>query len=128
MARRYHPRRVRDYYAHTLKPHGPVEWADQRTSMADAYTALCLHAGVDIDDIDPSDGLDYSRRQYDAVRDSWQDLIEQHGISDWATREMSKTFERWSTRRPQFTDDDNWLKLAEQWQLTHVDRKEGRHG
>lgn len=128
MARSYHPRRVRDYYAHTFKPHGPVEWADQRTSMADAFTALCLYFGVDIDDIDPSDGLDYSRRQYEGVRDSWQNLIEQHGISDWATREMTKTFEHWADRRPQFTNGDNWLKLAEQWQLTHMGRKEGRHG
>lgn len=125
---RYHPRKVLNYYAHLVRPHGPAGWADRRTSMADAYTAIFLNAGVDMDDIDPCDGLDYSRRQYEAVRDSWQDLIEQHGISDWAIREMAKTFESWSTRRPQFTDGDSWLKAAEGWQLTHLKRMAARNG
>jgi hypothetical protein len=39
----------------------PIAWADQRTSLQDARTALCIAMGVPFDQIDPASGHDLSR-------------------------------------------------------------------
>lgn len=89
--------------------HDPVARADNRTSMNDARTALCIALGVPLDDIDPASGHDLTRRSYESVRQSWRDQVAMHGFSEQYDRpRYEAAFGYWAARRPQFTDDD-WL-------------------
>ncbi|MFC9818007.1 hypothetical protein ACFVJM_38830 [Streptomyces virginiae] len=82
---------------------------DRATAMADARTALCLAAGVDIEDIDPASGYDISRRAYRRSRQSWIDHMGQEGLSYFYVRpDLEKVVARWTERRPQYTAGDDW--------------------
>lgn len=104
------------YYAHTVKPAGAVERADRATSLADARTALCVAAGVGVDDIDPATGHDISTRAYEQSRASWVSVIEHHGWNGGYCRpesELPDVFAAWKRRRPDLTAGDSanaWLK------------------
>lgn len=39
----------------------PVEWADRRTSLNDARTALCLATGVPVEHVHPASGHNLGR-------------------------------------------------------------------
>lgn len=97
-----------NYYADSADP-------DQRTSMADSRIALNIARGVDMDDIDPSNGYDYSRAAYDSCRDSWVWNIKQHGFSDFYGDgdRIAAARANWAARRPDFTAGDDWLPDAE---------------
>jgi hypothetical protein len=85
--------------------------SDCATTMADARIALCLEAGVSMDDIDPASGYDYSRRSYDRVRASWVDHVRQHGASEFhEIRDIEWARSLWAEKRPQFVENDDWLK------------------
>lgn len=87
--------------------------ADNRTSMADARTALCIESGVDLDDIDPSTGHDWSRRAYDDVRASWVSVVKYHGLTDgYLQTGIREAFAKWAQRRPEFAAGDDWETAA----------------
>ncbi|MFD7738025.1 hypothetical protein [Kitasatospora sp. NPDC059800] len=87
--------------------------ADQQTSMADARTAICLANDVAIDDIDPATGYNHSRHAYYRVRDSWVDLIRQHGYSElYQLADITEVRALWAEKRPEFVEGDDWLTEA----------------
>lgn len=87
---------------------------DRRTSLADARIALCVAAGVDMADIDPSFGYDCSRRAYDRSRESWIRHVQQAGYSDFYNRGLLNDMTAyWVRRRPQFIAGDDWRPDAE---------------
>ncbi|MCQ8831814.1 hypothetical protein [Streptomyces malaysiensis] len=106
-----HPcRGVLFHYARVITS-DPVAEADRHGAMADARIALCIANGVAIDDIDPSSGYDLSRRAYDEVRQSWREMVEQHGFNELYDRpRYEKAHAFWVERRPEFTAGDNWLE------------------
>lgn len=85
-----------------------VEGVEQRTSMNDARTALCIAMGVDLDDIDSSSGHDLSRKAYESVRESWRWNIRMHGWNDWYERNLGEALAWWRERRPEFVNGDGW--------------------
>lgn len=83
---------------------------DQHTSMADSRIALCIARGVHLEDIDPSNGYDYSRRSYDTVRASWIQIIREHGWSEQYDRHgLDRAHANWAAHRPQYAAGDDWL-------------------
>jgi hypothetical protein len=93
---------------------------DQRTSMADARIAFCLARGVDMDDIDPASGYDYSRRAYDSCRQSWVSNIKYHGFSRvFEGPGLTRALANWTTHRPDFIAGDDWLADAEKAHLAY---------
>lgn len=86
---------------------------DNRTSMADTRIALCAARGVDLDDIDPTTGYNYSRSAYDDVRQSWIWNIKQHGYSRVYEGEgLARAVANWTAHRPDFIAGDDWLTAA----------------
>ncbi|MFG2847419.1 hypothetical protein ACGF12_30265 [Kitasatospora sp. NPDC048296] len=93
--------------------HCPVCEADRHTSMADARTAICLAAGVAIDDIDPASGYDLSHRAYRRARASWIDLIRQHGADEfYSLPNLAEARAYWAEKRPEFIVGDDWATEA----------------
>ncbi|MWA08772.1 hypothetical protein [Streptomyces sp. BA2] len=86
-----------------------VEGVEQRTSMNDARTALCIALGRDLDDIDATSGHSLSRESYESVRQSWRWNVQMHGWSEWYERGLSEAQAWWRERRPEFVDGDDWL-------------------
>ena len=86
-----------------------VSGVEQRTSMNDARTALCIALGRDFDDIDATSGHDLSREAYENVRESWRWNIQMHGWSDWHEKGLNESLAHWRERRPEFVDGDDWL-------------------
>lgn len=86
-----------------------VAGVEQRTSMNDARTALCIAMARDLDDIDASSGHDLSREAYDDVRESWRWNIRMHGWNDWHERNLNEALAWWRERCPEFVDGDDWL-------------------
>lgn len=83
---------------------------ENRTDMDDARIALCIAAGVDMDDIHPGTGQDMSRRSYESVRKSWVDHIAMFGFSEFYDGpHLSGTLYRWTAWNPAYTDGDDWL-------------------
>lgn len=85
-----------------------VEGVEQRTSMNDARTALCIAMGRDLDDIDPTSGHDLSHEAYEDVRASWRWNIQMHGWNEWMERNLDAAVAWWHERRPEFADGDDW--------------------
>ncbi|MFD0393400.1 hypothetical protein ACFQ3Z_16340 [Streptomyces nogalater] len=99
---------------------------DNRTSMADARTALCIESGVALEDIDPATGHDWSRRAYDNVRASWVSTVKYHGLTDgYLQAGLREAFGRWAERRPEFTEGDDWETAAEVAHRTYWDDEVG---
>jgi hypothetical protein len=83
---------------------------DKRTSMADARIALCVARGVDMDDIDPASGYNYSRDAYNRARESWVWNIKQHGFnSAYDEPPLQRAMANWASHRPDFIAGDDWL-------------------
>jgi hypothetical protein len=86
---------------------------DQRTSMADSRIALNIARGVDMDDIDPASGYDYSRAAYESCRASWVWNIKQHGYSSvYEGPGLTRAIANWTAHRPDFIAGDDWLATA----------------
>lgn len=86
---------------------------DRRTAASDARIALCIRSGVDLDDIDPASGLNYSRSAYERARASWVDLIAQHGASaTYTLPRLRAARSLWEKKRPEFTHGDDWVTEA----------------
>jgi hypothetical protein len=100
---------------------------DKRTSMADARAALCIESGVDLEDVDPTTGHDWSRRAYDSVRASWISTVKYHGLTDgYLQADLRRVFARWAERRPDFTAGDDWEAAAEAAHRAYWDGEVGR--
>lgn len=88
----------------------PRDAEDRITSLADCRIALCIAKGVDMDDIHPAGGWDYSDRAYRHVRDSWARFIAEatstHSRPAWAEAQ-----EIWRRHRPDLIGD--WPDWAE---------------
>ncbi|MBM9509940.1 hypothetical protein [Actinacidiphila acididurans] len=99
------------HYAYDTDP-------DKRTSMADSRIALLIASGVDMDDIDPSMGRDYSRSHYEACRRDWIFQVKMHGFSDFygGGDLLAHVIAYWAESRPSFLAEDDptaWLAEAE---------------
>jgi hypothetical protein len=106
---------------------GPVEAADRITALADARAAMCLAAGVDVEDIDPTDGYDISRRAYESSRRSWIDLMEYSGLSYFYVRPgLEDAVASWTRRRPQFIEGDDWAAAGASAHFTYWQEHGGR--
>lgn len=90
-----------------------VEGVEQRTSINDARIALCIAAGVDLDDIDPTSGSSLTRQAYEAVRHSWRWNIQMHGWNEWYERNLNESLAWWRERRPEFVEGDDWDEWLE---------------
>jgi hypothetical protein len=77
---------------------------DARTTLADLRTALCIASGTALDDIDPAQGYDTSRRSFDAACTSWR-----QGPLGLTCERMRTSYERarayWQARRPEWMAD-----------------------
>lgn len=83
---------------------------DRRTSLADLRTAMCLELGVDMADIDPARGTNWSRSTYEASRRSWQRYAAEEPTfwdSPWCERNLREVREDWLKRHPEW--DDDWF-------------------
>lgn len=73
---------------------------DARTTLADLRTALCIASGVALDDVDPAQGYDMSRRSFDTACVSWR------GVLGLSSERMRAGYERarayWQGRRPEW--------------------------
>ncbi|GAB2717987.1 hypothetical protein [Streptomyces bullii] len=97
----------------------PEQVADRKTSMADARIALCVAQGNSLDDIDPASGYSLSRESYERVRQSWRNQAKQPGWNECLRPDLEKAVAFWSTRRPDFTEGDDWLAgLVDQCEST----------
>ncbi|MEW2302021.1 hypothetical protein AB0958_18945 [Streptomyces sp. NPDC006655] len=102
--------------------------ADQRTSMADARTALCIESGVALEDIDPSTGYDLSRRGYDSARASWVSVVKYHGLTQGYIRpDLASAFAYWARVRPEFAAGDDWEAAAVAAHRAYWEGELGRH-
>lgn len=81
---------------------------DRRTALADLRAALCLHTGVDIDDIDPASGHDMSLRSYLSVRSQWERHIREWGLDEYMRAGQQRTLAAWGRRRPQYLTAYPW--------------------
>ncbi|WSN32481.1 hypothetical protein OG711_15395 [Streptomyces uncialis] len=94
--------------------------ADRLTSMADARTAICTATGVAIDAIDPTTGYNHSHSAYRRARQSWIDLIRQHGASEFhEVCDIAEARDKWTGIRADFVEDD-WLTAAYDAHREHV--------
>lgn len=84
---------------------------DRRTALADLRTALCLHLGVDIDDIDPASGHNRSLDSYLRVRASWVRAHKEDPGSDWLARNSAEARANWERVRPQYLIDHPWPEI-----------------
>lgn len=90
-----------------------VGGVEVRTDMNDARIALCVAAGVDLDDINPSTGHNMSRAAYGRSRESWVDHIAMFGYSEFYDGpRMTGALGRWTSWNPLYTDGDDWLKAG----------------
>jgi hypothetical protein len=85
----------------------PVTDADQQTVMADLRAAVCLAAGVSLDDIGPR-GHDYSAAGRERVKLSWLRHIEQFGLTMFDSRPEEVQAD-WLRCRPDFAQPgEDW--------------------
>jgi hypothetical protein len=76
---------------------------DPKAAYADLRAAVCLEDGVAIEDIDPREGWDLSRRRYEEVREQWRGWLAEDPDPYWYLQIRAW----WLDRRPQW--DDDWL-------------------
>jgi hypothetical protein len=88
----------------------PVADADHAAMMADLRAAVCISAGVAIDDISPL-GYDHSDAGYVRVRSGWVRHIEQWGISMFDCH-VGDAFALWQAARPDLTAGDDWREVG----------------
>lgn len=67
----------------------PQDTPDRRTALADLRAAVCVYAGVAVDDIDPASGYDLSERSYLDSLARWTEHFMVHGPSEWTVRECA---------------------------------------
>lgn len=91
----------------------PDDTPDRRTALADLRTALCLHKGVDIDDIDPARGYDLSLASYLRVRASWEYHIREWGLDSYARSGHVDARAYWERHRPQYLAEYPWPEEME---------------
>lgn len=91
--------------AHMAMIRVPYDDPDRRTTMADLRIALCLECGVDIADIHPARGTDWSRSAYENSRFSWQRYIAEEPSARHSNPD-----------RPGYPEARaNWLQLHPEW-------------
>ncbi|WP_432041079.1 hypothetical protein [Streptomyces chartreusis] len=101
--------------------------ADRLTSLADARAAMCLATGVDVEDVDPTDGYNISRRAYESSRRSWVDHMKGSGLSYYYVRpDLEEVVARWTRRRPQFVEGDDWAAAGVRAHLDYWQERGGR--
>lgn len=88
----------------------PVADADQATKMADLRAAVCISAGVAIDDISPL-GYDHSDAGYARVRAGWVSHIRQWGITMFDCH-VEGAFALWQAARPDLAAGDDWREAG----------------
>lgn len=88
----------------------PVADANHATTMADLRAAVCISAGVAIDDISPL-GYDHSDAGYARVRASWVHHIGQWGITMFDCH-VDDAFALWADARPDLTAGDDWREAG----------------
>ncbi|MDT0381378.1 hypothetical protein RM572_21710 [Streptomyces sp. DSM 42041] len=93
-------------------PTDHVAAVDARTSMDDARIALCVARGVPLEDIDPSQGYDLTRRAYESVRDTWIGEVRRKGLSEYTRPWFEAALAYWREHRPEFVEGDDWLAAA----------------
>lgn len=76
---------------------------DPLAAHADLRAAACLEEGVAIEDIDPREGYDLSRRRYEEVREQWRRWLAVEPDQYW----YLQVREWWIECRPGW--DDDWL-------------------
>lgn len=88
---------------------------------------MCLARGVDVDDIDPTDGYDISRRAYESSRRSWVDNMQSDGLSYFYVRpHLEKVVANWTRLRPEFIEGDDWAAAGARAHLASWQERGGR--
>ncbi|MGW0846794.1 hypothetical protein ACWD26_43110 [Streptomyces sp. NPDC002787] len=88
---------------------------------------MCLARGVDVDDIDPADGYDISRRAYESSRRGWVDIMRHSGLSYFYVRpDLEKVVASWTRRRPEFIEGDDWAAAGARAHLDYWLERGGR--
>jgi hypothetical protein len=93
-------------FAGRPRPADPAERADFETSVADLRAAVCVSAGVAIEDISPL-GYDHSDAAYARVRAGWVRHIGQWGITMFDCH-VDEAFALWQAARPDLAAGDDW--------------------
>lgn len=95
-----------------LRTGDPVTDANQATIMADLRAAVCISAGVAVDDISPL-GYDHSDAGYARVRAGWVSHIGQWGITMFDCH-VGDAFALWQEARPDLAAGDDWREAGVQ--------------
>lgn len=90
----------------------PVADASHATTMADLRAAVCISAGVSVDDISPL-GYDHSDAGYACVRAGWVAHIRQWGITMFDCH-VDEAFALWQDARPDLAAGDDWREAGSQ--------------
>lgn len=83
---------------------------DRRTALADLRIALCLHLGVDMDDIDAASGYNHSLDTYLKSRASWA-RAHKEDPNEWSARGAAEARANWERVRPQYLIDHPWPEI-----------------
>ncbi|MFE4832963.1 hypothetical protein [Streptomyces sp. NPDC056672] len=88
---------------------------------------MCLATGINVDDVDPTDGYNISRRAYESSRRSWVDHMRWDGLSYFYVRpHLEKVVASWTRRRPQLIEGDDWAAAGASAHLEYWQEHGGR--
>lgn len=62
----------------------------------------------------------YTQANYATVRQSWQDLIEMFGLTEYRAPRLTAAYQLWATNAPEYADSDDWLDAAQEWHRTYL--------
>lgn len=62
----------------------------------------------------------YTQAGYDAVRKSWQDLIEMFGLTKYRALRLAAAYQLWADNAPEYANKDDWTVAADEWQRTYL--------
>lgn len=62
----------------------------------------------------------YTQASYAIVRQSWQDLIEMFGLTEYRAPRLAAAYQLWAVNAPEYADGDDWTVAAAEWQRTYL--------
>ena len=62
----------------------------------------------------------YTQANYAAVRQSWQDLVEMFGLTEYRAPRLTAAYQLWAANAPEYADSDDWLDAAQEWHRTYL--------
>jgi len=70
--------------------------------------------------VDPQTITLYTAANYAIARQSWQDLVEMFGLTEYRAPRMNAAYQLWATNAPECTAGDDWSEAAQEWHRTYL--------